>query len=109
MCNIIKNSIGKMHLPEQVPSLLINNEKVKDPEVVSSAFNDLFLTTADKSNLHQGAGICTFIVKRCISKRFSGIKIIPNTEAGIKSIVNSLKSKNLYGYDEITSKILKAF
>jgi hypothetical protein len=38
---------------------------------------------------------------------FPNIKIISTTETEIKSIIHSLKSKNLSGYDEI-SKILKA-
>jgi hypothetical protein len=33
-CNIIKHETGKLHLTEQIPSLLINDE-VKDPEVTA--------------------------------------------------------------------------
>jgi hypothetical protein len=40
--------------------------------------------------------------------KFPDIKIIPTTKTEIKSIIHSLKSKNSSGYDEITSKILKA-
>jgi hypothetical protein len=40
--------------------------------------------------------------------KFRGIKIIPSSEAEIKSIILSLRSENSSGYDEITSKILKA-
>jgi len=36
------------------------------------------------------------------------IKIDPNCKAEMKSIILSLESKNSSGYDEITSKILKA-
>jgi hypothetical protein len=39
--------------------------------------------------------------------KFPNIKIVPTTETCIKSIIHSLKSKNLSGYDKITSKILK--
>jgi hypothetical protein len=28
-----------MHLPEQSPALVINNENIKDPEMVANAFN----------------------------------------------------------------------
>jgi hypothetical protein len=35
------------------------------------------------------------------------MKTIPVTEAEIIGIINSLKSKNSSGYDEISSKILK--
>jgi hypothetical protein len=36
------------------------------------------------------------------------MKTIPITEAEIKSIIHSLKPRKSSGYDEITSKILKA-
>jgi hypothetical protein len=32
-----ENETGKMHLPEQSPSLLINSEKVKNPKIVTDA------------------------------------------------------------------------
>jgi hypothetical protein len=35
------------------------------------------------------------------------MKTIPVTEAEIIGIINSLKSKNSSGYDDISSKILK--
>jgi hypothetical protein len=41
-----------MHVPEQSPSRLINNEEVKDPEVVANGFNTFFLTIDDNLNLH---------------------------------------------------------
>jgi hypothetical protein len=40
--------------------------------------------------------------------KFHGIKIVPTSEAEVKSIILSLKSKNSSGYDEEMSKILKA-
>jgi hypothetical protein len=30
---------GKIHVMEQMPSLLINDEKIKDPEKVADVFN----------------------------------------------------------------------
>jgi hypothetical protein len=51
---------------EQSLSLLIKNEKVKDPEMVANAFNTFFLSAAENSNLYQ-VGTCTFIFVKCIS------------------------------------------
>jgi hypothetical protein len=36
-----------MHLSEQMPSLLTNNEKVKDLGTVANDFNNFFLTTTE--------------------------------------------------------------
>jgi hypothetical protein len=50
----------------------------------------------------------TSFLKDAIPCKFHGIKIGPTSEAGIKSIIHSLKLKNSSDYDEITSKILKS-
>jgi hypothetical protein len=50
--NIIKREMGKLHLTEQTPSLLTNNEKVKGPKTVANAFNNVFLTITESLNLH---------------------------------------------------------
>jgi hypothetical protein len=44
MCNIINQKTGKLHLTDWIPSLLINNEKVKDTEEIACAFNTFFPT-----------------------------------------------------------------
>jgi hypothetical protein len=36
-----------------MPSLLINNEKIKDPEKISDVFNSFFLSVAENLNLYQ--------------------------------------------------------
>jgi hypothetical protein len=38
--NIIKKEIGKIRSVEQVPTLLVNNEKLKYPTEVAKAFNN---------------------------------------------------------------------
>jgi hypothetical protein len=40
--NIIRRKTGKIHLTENMPSLLTNNEKVKDPGTEANAFNIFF-------------------------------------------------------------------
>jgi hypothetical protein len=47
-------------------------------------------------------------LKDALPVKFPHIKIIPTTETEINSIIHSLKSINSSGYDEVTSKILKA-
>jgi hypothetical protein len=42
--NVIKHETGKLHLTEQISSLLINDEKVKDTDVIADAFNTSFMT-----------------------------------------------------------------
>jgi hypothetical protein len=76
---------GKLHLTEQIPSVLINSGKVNDPQEIADAISFL---------------------KSAFSRKFPGIKTIPTTEAEIKSIIHSLKARNSSGHDGINSKIL---
>jgi hypothetical protein len=64
-----------------MPSLLIHNEKIRDP---------------------------IYFLKDTFPCKLHGMKIVPTFEVEIKSIILSFKSKNSSGYDEITSKIQKA-
>jgi hypothetical protein len=107
--NTTKNETGKMHLPKQSPSLLINNEKIMDPKIVANAFNTFFLVVAENLNLHQeGKEYALSLLKHAFPEGFPSINIIPTTKTDIQSIIHSLKSKNSSGYEETTSKILQA-
>jgi hypothetical protein len=93
--NIIKHETAKLRLTEQIPSLLINDEAVKDPEVIPDAFNTFFLKTAENLNLHQEVrGDAISSLKEAFPRNFSGVNIISTTETEIKSIIHSLKAKN---------------
>jgi hypothetical protein len=109
-CNIIKQDTGKIHVTEQIPSLLIiNNEKIKDPEKVANVFSSFFLSVAENLNVRQvGKEDPISFLKDAFPCKLHGIKIVPTSEAEIKSIIISLRSKNSSGYDVTTSKILKA-
>jgi hypothetical protein len=106
--NIIKKETGKGHPIEQAPSLLVNNKKLTDPSVVTSAFNNFFLTAAEKLNTQKPEkGDAISFLKDSFPRKFTSIKIIPVTATEMKIIIRSLKPKNSSGYDEIRSKILK--
>jgi hypothetical protein len=107
--NIIKNEIGRMHPIEQVPSSLMNIKKLKDQTTVANTFNNFFLTTSEKLNIHKfKKGDAITFSKDSFPRNFPNINIILITEAEIKSTISSLKPKNSSGYDEITSKIIKS-
>jgi hypothetical protein len=107
--DIIKQKTGKIHVTEQMPTLVINDEKIKDPEKVADVFNSFFLSIAENLNLHQvGKEDPISSLKDAFTYKFHDIKIVQTSEAEIKSTMLSLKSKNSSGSDEITSKILKA-
>jgi hypothetical protein len=49
----MKHETAKLHLTEQIPSLLINDEKLKDSEVIAVVFNTIFLSITENLNLFQ--------------------------------------------------------
>jgi hypothetical protein len=74
--NIIKQETGKIHITEQMPSLLINDEKIRDPQKVADVFNDFFLSTAENLNLHQvGKDNPIPFLKDAFHCKFHGIRI----------------------------------
>jgi len=84
----------------------VNDEKLKDPSNDANDCDNFFITTAGKYNIYQvEKGDTISILTDSFPGKFPSIKIIPITEGEIKSTYNKEKSS---GYDEITSKILKA-
>jgi len=84
-----------LHPSEQIPSLLVNNEKLKDPKIGANAFNNFFLNITEQlniKNLNKGDGIS--FLKDSFPVNFPILKIIPNTAAEIDSIIHSLKPKS---------------
>ena len=51
--NIIKKETGRVDSVEQVPTLLVNDDKLKDPTDVANAFNNFFITITEKLNIQQ--------------------------------------------------------
>jgi hypothetical protein len=82
--NVVKHETWKLHLTEQIQSLLRNNEKVKDPEVV--------VIITENINLHEKMrGYAISLLNKAFSRKFPGIKTISITETEIKSILKAKK------------------
>jgi hypothetical protein len=50
--NIMEQGTGKIHVTEQMPSLLINDKKIKEPEKVADVSSSFFLSISENLNLH---------------------------------------------------------
>jgi hypothetical protein len=72
----------------------VNDEKLKNPTDVVNTFNNLFITITEKLNIQQvEKRDATSVLKDSFPGNFPIIKIIPITEAEVKSIIHSLKPK----------------
>jgi hypothetical protein len=95
--NIIKNETGRMHPTEQVPTLLVNIGTLKDQTTVANIFNNFFLTASEKLNVRKfEEGDAISFLKDSFPRNFPNANIIPISEAEVKSIISSLKSKKLF-------------
>jgi hypothetical protein len=84
--------IGEVHVTEQMPSLLTKDEKIKDSEK-DDVINSFFLSIAENLNIQQvGKEDPIYSLKVSFPCKFHGIKIVPTSEAEIRSIVLTLKS-----------------
>lgn len=101
--SLIRNETWQLHPTEQIPSLLVNNKKLKDPKIVSSAFNNFY--SYYWTIKHKGDAFS--FLKDPFPVNFPSLKTIPTTAAENTSIILSLKTKNSAIYNEIKSKILK--
>jgi hypothetical protein len=91
-----------------MPPIFINHDIVVNPEKAAEAFNNFFVTITDSLNpqsVKESSAIS--FLRDSYPNSFPNMKTIPVTEAEIIGIINSLKSKNSSGYDEISSNILK--
>jgi hypothetical protein len=92
----MKYETGKLCQSEQIQSLLINDEKLKDSEGIADAFNTSFLTITENLNLYQEVrGDAILFLKEAYPRKVPGIMIIPTTETEIKSIMHSFKARKL--------------
>ena len=51
--NIIKKETGEVHSEERVPTLLVDDEKLKELTNVAKAFNNFFITITEKLSIQQ--------------------------------------------------------
>jgi hypothetical protein len=79
-----KIGTGKIHVTEQIPSLLINDEKIKEPEKVADVFSSYF-NCCENLILHQvGKEDPISFLKDSLPCRFHSIKIVLTSEAQIR-------------------------
>ena len=92
----------------------VNDELSSNPLAIANAFNSYFSSVAENLIIKNFSGKNTInnndpiTYSRQNFRQFSSsIKLNNTTTREIGKIIDSLKSKDSYGYDEISSKILK--
>ena len=89
----------------------INNNSVKDPDIIANSFNSFFPSVVQNS-IHEP--LDNDFIQNSMqnlssnnSKRTTSFYFKPTLTNEINKIIKSLKPKDSHGYDEISSRILK--
>ncbi|PNF21509.1 hypothetical protein B7P43_G13548 [Cryptotermes secundus] len=116
--NIVNNETGKYnnnnnHDP---PPLTKDGKKINNGLHIANAFNVYFSTIMDnRSNgphINSGSNVSKDKFSHYLTTvtigPMSEFKHVPVTSKEMKDIIKSLKNKNSFGFDEISSKVLKS-
>jgi hypothetical protein len=112
--NIVKTITNKKDNVDNLISMNINDKISSNPQVIANSFNSYFSSVAEnllKKYFHEKN---IFNTKDAVSnlrnsfrQSFSTVKLNNITSFEIEKLINSIKSKNSHGYDQISSRILK--
>jgi Notch-like protein len=113
--SIIKKETGYKNHTDEPQSLKINNIIIKDKGHIANAFNEYFSSVAqaiiDDLNTDNNESLTNIIPLHYLDSRynstFENIRWHYTSIAEIRKIMKSLKIKSSYGYDEISTKMLK--
>jgi len=111
--DIINELLGKQHTTHDIQKLTIDGNRLTDQQSIADAFNKYFSSIVDKTNSHT-IGIknhgklsaYNYLVQQG-GDSFSPLVFKPTSTQEIISIIKSLNMKNSFGYNEISTKILK--
>jgi hypothetical protein len=114
--SIIKSVIGRKINNAGIQFLNIDGKFTDNHHMITDSLNNYFLTMADKMNsnntevghiIHSDTDKHLNYLSQAFTTPFLKIKFNYTSTKQIDKIINSLKSKNSNGYDEISIKILK--
>jgi exonuclease III len=110
--NIVKSVTNGNSGSNIIQSLLINGNTFDNKQVIADSFQNYFLSITDKivstyKNDDNREKNCIDYLYRAFKSPYPGILFDRTTTKEIQNIIKSLKSKNSYGYDGISVKILK--
>jgi hypothetical protein len=113
--NVIKTVTSKKVNNEDISLSNIGRDIMDNCQVISDSLNNYFLSVANKINYkvkyntkigsNNNNRNPLHYLSQSFSNPFPNIKFSNTSTKEIERIINSLKSKNLHGYDEISMKI----
>ena len=86
-----------MQPTEQIPTLFVNSQKLKDSKTVADAFNNFFFTVTGQLNVKNlSKGDAILFLQDSFPENFPSLKIIPTIASAINYIIHSLNENTLH-------------
>jgi len=112
--NIVKTVTNNRTTSSNIAELNINNTLTSNPFTIANAFNTYFSSVAENltSKNHFGMNSTNnndplTYLRQHFNQTFSSIRLNNTTTHKADKIIHSLKCKDSYGYDEVSTRILK--
>jgi len=101
----------------EIKALKVEGKKITDQQTIAETFNEYFIAVAENVE-RQSKNIIinddnhsidnhTYFMEQASNKPCTSVEYKCTITKGIEQIIKSLKTKNSYGYNEISTKILK--
>jgi hypothetical protein len=115
--NVINKKSGRKNNSNNIQALDMDGKKIIDQQSIAETFNEYFVTIAEHIrkeiryiHMHVNNNDVdnhTQCINHAFDNPFPNIENKYSTIKQIEQIINSLKTKNSFGYDGISTKILK--
>jgi hypothetical protein len=113
--NVVKTITNKKDTINNISPINIKDKICSNPLAIANAFNTYFSSAAENLLIKDFSGKNIINNKDSISylhqnfrQSYSVMKLSNTTTYETEKIIHSLKCENSYGYDEISTRILKA-
>jgi len=112
--NIVRTITNNKNTTNNITTMNVNNQLSSNPQITANAFNIYFLSVAENLLTGNAPGSHTTnnidpltYLRQNFNHTFTPLILKNTTTYEIDKIIHSIKSKDSFGYDEISSKILK--
>ena len=112
----ISEESGRNKKRSEIQALKIEGKKITDQQIIAESFNEYFVAITENVKRPSNNNLIndddnkdshTNFMDQAFNKPYPNMKCKCTTTNKIERIIKSLKTKNSYEYDEISTKILK--
>jgi hypothetical protein len=111
MWNIIKNNSNINSKGHNINSIKVNGKLSRNGHIIMDAFSNYFVSAVQNNCLSNAMPNCAnskAYLFKAFNQPFPDLKFKWVSSYEIEDITRSLKTKNSYGYDGISTKILRS-